>query len=402
MSATLINSTVILNEILALLRTKCVSLQAVNRDYDKRFATSGSPKPGTTIYARKPIQVGIRSGKKMDVQDTVEENVPISCTTQFGVDLPAFTSEQLTMNINDFSERYLKPASSRIAAELDRLILQHAALNFWQYVGTPGTTPASATVLLQASQKLDESNADDSERYAIVNPAANTALVNAFSGLYNPQGTVSNQWKTGVINSQLGLKIGVSNNIHRVTCGTRDGTMAIDDSAGLVEGMSSVNMDGFGATETWKQGEKFTIAGVYAVNPETKVNTGQLQCFVVTEDFTAVGGEGSVSFSPALRSTGPRQNVNALPADDAVVTAVGTLSTAYPYNIVMQKDAIVLATADLPMPKGVHDAARKVLDGVSMRMITDYNAIDDEFVTRFDVFYGISTLRGELGVVLLG
>lgn len=406
MSSTLLNSTIILNDILSLLRTKTMSLDAVSTQYDKRFANNADLKPGTTLYVRKPIQVTIRTGKKRQSQDTVEEKIPVTCTEQMGVDLPAFTSEQLTMNIKDFRKRYLEPSASRIAAELDKLIFQHAAEAFHMNVGTCGTTPATATVLLQAGQKFDEQNADD-ERYAFITPGANTALVNAVSGLYSPdQGTAGKQWRTGNMMSSLGLKIGRSNNLHRITMGSRDAAGAIDDAGGttLIEGMESVPMDNFGgASETIKKGEKFTIAAVYDVTPETKINTGSLKQFTVTADATASSGDITVYFSPALYSTGARKNCTALPANDAVVTAAGTAaSTAYPHNIVMAKDALALVTADLPLPKGTHDAHRSSLDGISMRYITDYDATNDEFFTRIDIFYGISTLYTSKGVVLFG
>lgn len=404
MSVTLINSTVILNEILALFRTKSTAIQAVNRQYDKRFGNVDL-KPGTTLYARKPIQYTVTTGKTLAVQDTVEESVAISCTDQIHIGMPAFTSEQLTMNVDDFSERYLKPAASRLAAEVDKLILKFAAINFWQAVGACGTTPATATVMLQAGQKLTEMNVPDAmeDRYAIIQPAANTALVNALTGLYNPQREIGGQYKSGIMESSMGLKIGVSNNIHRITMGTRDAAGAVTDAA-IAEGCSDLLVDSLGSGATMKAGEKFTIADVYAVSPETKINTAALQQFTVTADWTADTTNPTILyFAPAIRATGARQNVNALPVTTAVLTPLGTTaSTAYPHNIVMHKDALALVTADLPLPKGVHDAKRTTLDGISLRFLTDYNGITDEFFSRLDLFYGISLLRGESGVVLFG
>lgn len=403
MSVTLLNSTVILNDILALLRTKCLSLDAVYKGYDKNFGESASLKPGTSLSVRKPIQVGIRTGAKRQAQDTVEEKIAVTCTDQIGVDLPAFTSEQLTMNIKDFRKRYLEPAASRIAAELDKLIFQHAAESFWQTVGTCGTTPVTATVLLQAVQKLTEMNVYD-DKYAFITPSANTALVNAISGFYSPnQDIAGKQWKTGNLESSLGLKMGVSNNIHRITMGTRDAAGRVYDAA-IAEGDTDLLIDSFGSSATMKKGEKFTIAGVYSVTPETKINTGSLQQFTVTADWTADTTNPTIMyFSPAVRSTGSRANVNALPVTTAVVTPLGgTASTAYPHNIIMAKDAIALVTADLPLPRGVHDAYRGNLEGISMRYITDYDGENDEFFTRIDVFKGITTIRGEKGCVLYG
>lgn len=409
MSATLVNSTVILNETLDILDTECKSLQAVNREYDSRFGDNAQLKPGTSLQVRKPIQVTIRSGKKADIQDTVEETVSVSCTTQIGVDLPAFTSEQLTMNVDSFRDRYLRPAALRIAAEIDKLILQYGALNFYQFVGTPGTIPATTEVFLQASQKLDEVNAKSDKRYALISPAANTKMVASTQGLFLPGNVIAEQYRSGYMQTSLGLDIAQTNNLHRVTCGTRSGTaILVDEGAGtnLVEGMTMVHIDGLGgATQTIKAGEKFTISGVYSVSPETKISTGNLMQFTVTQDFIASGSEGDLYFSPAIRATGARQNVTALPVDgtdgqNGELTFQGTASTSYRYNLVMQKDALAFVTADLPLPKGVHDAKRDKLKGISMRFITDYDAKNDEFISRFDIFYGISKLYDQLGVVM--
>jgi len=411
MSATLINSSVILNEVLALLRTNSVALNAVNRQYDSQFAKSGtSGKAGTSIQVRKPIQVGLRSGKKLSIQDTVEESVTITCTNQLGVDLPAFTSEQLTMNVDDFSNRYLKPAAVRIAGEIDRLICLQGALDFANSVGTPGTTPATALVLLQAQQKLNEANVPMDGRTAIINPAANAALVNGLAGLYNPNSVISGQYNTGIVKTGLGLDYGMDQNVASLTMGTRAGNILTDDATkalggNIEEGMSKIHIDTItGNGKTVKAGEVFTIAGVYAVNEESKVPYGTLKQFVVTKDATAAANEAEVDieFAPAIRFAGARQNASALPADGAAVTFEGVASTVYPQNLVMHKDAISLVTADLVVPSGVHDAGRKVLDGISMRFITDYNSTDDEFISRFDIFYGITTLRRELGCRVWG
>jgi len=413
MAPTLLNSTIILNETLRLFRTKCKALSAINRDFDDRFGDKADLKPGTTLYARKPIQVVIRDGKKRNVQDTVEERIPVSCTTQYGVDLPAFTSEQMTMNVRDISKNYLDPAASRMAAELDKRILDYAALHFHQFVGTPGSTPDDSEDILGCGQKLDEMNAPEDDRYALIQPAANTKLVKAFQGLYAPNAQISDQFKTGYLKSSLGFEIATSNNLARITCGTRTGTaILVDDGSGtnLIEGMEMVHIDGLGgATQTIKAGEKFTISGVYSVTPETKINTGSLQQFTVTADFLASGSEGDLYFSPPLYSaaSGARQNVTALPVDgtgssNGELTFQGTASTAYPYNIAMHKDALTLVTADLKIPKNMQDARRDVLDGISMRYIMDYDSTNDEWFSRFDIFYGISSLRNELGVVLFG
>lgn len=407
MSATLINSTIILNEIITGLYTENIGLKMVNRQYDGRFGEKAALKPGTTLYARKPIEYTIRTGKVMDSQDTVEESIPITCSTQIGIDLPVFTSEDFAMKIDDFRERYIRPAISRMGAEIDKVIFQHCAENFYMNVGTPGTTPQTSLVVGQAKALLQHMNVNEMVSLA-VNPDANIYLVDALKGIYNPQQEIAKHYKTGMIKTLYGVDVGMSPNIHRITCGTRTGSILIDDttSGNIAEGMSKVNMDAFGgATQTVSKGEKFTIAGVYAINPESKVSTGALQQFTVTEDFTASGSQGEVSFLPALYSltgTPARANVDALPEEDAAVTFLGTASTTYPLNIMMHKDAVTFVTADLPVPKN-KDAVRDNSLGFSLRLIlNDFDTTNDVFRSRLDMYYGISNLELRRGVAMWG
>jgi hypothetical protein len=405
MANTLVNTTMILNESLALLSTKCKALKAVYRGYDDRFGDKVELKPGTSLQIRKPSKFTVGTGKKLQVQDDLQETVTISCTQQIHVGIPAFTSEQLAMNINGVKKLILEPAMSVIAAKIDNMVMQHGAENFHMNVGTPGTTPANDEPILSANAKLDQMNAMEDDRYALITPKANAALLHGFVGLYNPSTLISEQFNTGYVKSSLGLDIAQTNNVYRVTCGTRTGTILVDDSTStnIAEGMTVIHMDAFGgATQTWKKGEKFEIAGVYSVTPEMKINTGDLQQFTITADGAASGSEGDVYYSPAIYATGARQNVTALPVNDAGVTFKGTASTSYPYNLIMHKNAMTLVTADLPLFRDTHTSRRDKLEGISMRFQEFSDGINDELLGRFDVYCGVSTMYNEMGVVLFG
>jgi hypothetical protein len=403
MATTLLNSSVILNEMLALLTTESVALRAVNRQYDDRFAASGVyGKNGTSIQVRKPIQVAIRTGKTMNTQETVEESVTVTCGTQIGVDLPAFSSENLTMHIDDFSNRYLRPCGVRLASEIDRLILAELALYSAHSVGTPGTSPATALVWSEAAQKLIESNVpvNPKDVTAIISPGTQTSMVGTattgFVNFFNPQPEISKTFRTGQLPIYNNIQFGMDQNVGTLTMGTRTGTTLVDDAAATnaTQGSTTIHVDGFGgATNTIKKGETFTVADVYAVNPQSKVQYSSLYQFTCASDFTASGSEGDITVMTPMYTTGGRKNISAFPVDGKAVTFFGTtVSTAYTQNIVLHRDAITFATADLLLPRGVHDAARKVMDGISMRMVSGYDINNDEFSTRFDVYYGISML----------
>jgi hypothetical protein len=148
-----------------------------------------------------------------------------------------------------------------------------------------------------------------------------------------------------------------------------------------------------------KQGDVFTIAGVFRVHPETKASTGVLQQFVATADKSADGtGNATLAISPAIVTSGATQNVSGSPADNAAITVVGTASTAHGISLGYHKDAFAFATADLVMPKGVDFSAREVFDGISMRIIRQYDINNDKFPCRLDVLYGYKTIRPQLAV----
>ena len=268
-----------------------------------------------------------------------------------------------------------------------------------------GTTPATSLVLLQAQQKLNENAAVMSPRYATVNPAANAALIEGMKGLFNPVSAISKQFKNGMFGEGiLGYdELNMSQSIKQFTTGTRTTTLAVNGAV-TTQGATTLNIDGGSGSATLVVGDVFTIAGVYAVNPQTRESTGSLQQFVVTAANTASSGAWTnVSVSPAMYTASQAlATIDAFPADNAVVTVVGSASTQYPQNLIYHKDAIAFATADLLMPQGVDMASRQVHNGISMRIVRQYDINNDRLPCRIDVLYGYSVIRPQMAVRLWG
>jgi hypothetical protein len=145
-------------------------------------------------------------------------------------------------------------------------------------------------------------------------------------------------------------------------------------------------------------GEIVTFAGVFSVHPETKVSTGVLQQFVVTADYA--GGNGNLSIAPAIVASGATQNVSNAIADNSAMTIAGTASTPYGQSLLFHKDAFCFATADLVMPQGVDFSARETYDGISIRIVRQYDINNDKFPCRLDVLYGYKTLRAQMAARL--
>jgi hypothetical protein len=194
----------------------------------------------------------------------------------------------------------------------------------------------------------------------------------------------------------------MSQSVKQFTTGSR--TNGAVNGAVSTQGAESIAIDGVGNAATIEAGDIFTIAGVFAVNPQTRESTGSLQQFVVTADATANGsGEVTVDISPSIyTSANALATVNSFPANDAVVTFLGSASTAYPQNLVYHRDAITFATADLLLPQGVDLASRQVHNGISMRVVRQYDINNDRMPCRIDVLYGFGVIRPEMAVRLWG
>jgi uncharacterized protein YaiE (UPF0345 family) len=388
---------------LEILENNLVITRNVNRQYDDSFAVEGA-KIGTTLRIRLPDRALVTDGAALNVQDDNEQFTTLTVASQKHIGIN-FTTAELTMQLDDFAERVLKPRISQLASTIDADVA-NAYKNIWASVGTPGTTPATSLVLLQAQQKLNESAAGMSPRYATVNPAANAGLVEGMKGLFNPVGAIAKQFKTGMFGEGiLGYdEIAMSQSIKVHTTGslTRADTPIVKTT--LAEGATTLTLDNCTDAKTVVPGDVFTIAGVYAVNPQTRESTGSLQQFTVTNTVTSASTEFvGVTFLPAVYSaSNALATVSKLPAASDVVTFLGAASTAYPQNLVYHKDAIAFATADLLVPRGVDMASRQVHNGISMRIVRQYDINNDRMPCRVDVLYGYSVIRGAMACRIWG
>jgi hypothetical protein len=380
----------ITNQALMILHQKLNFIGTIDRQYDSSFAKSGA-KIGDTLRIRLPNEYTVRSGATLSTQDTTETSVSLPVTTQKGVDIN-FSSEELTLDIDDFSKRILEPAMSVLAAnvEADAISMYKDVYNFVDNAGSAMTFAKA----LAASGKLTDNLTPYDGRSLNLTTQDNIDMVDALKGLFNAQDKLSSNYKEGRLAGPFAGFEGIYENtlLGNHTTGTAAATTNY-----LVNGASqtgaTLTVDG-GST-TFLDGDIITIAGVNRVHPETKADTGILQQFVVTANSGT--SATSLAISPSITITGGKQNVTAAPADDAAVSKVGGgASSVFTNSMAYHKDAFTFATADLVMPKGVDMAARKVLDGVSMRIVRDYDINNDKFPCRIDILYGYVAKRPQL------
>tara|TARA_R110000796_G_scaffold40228_2_gene99658 strand:+ start:1755 stop:2927 length:1173 start_codon:yes stop_codon:yes gene_type:complete len=382
----------ITNQALMILHQKLNFIGSVNRQYDASFAKSGA-KIGDTLRVRLPNEYTVRSGATLSAQDTTETSVALPVTNQKGVDVN-FSSEELTMDIDSFSERILEPAMSVLAANIEHDMMDSVYKEVYNFVDNAGSAMTFAKAL-EAGKRLTDSLAPYDARCLNLDTQSNIDMVDALKGLFNAQDKLSSNYKQGRLAGPFAGFDGIYENTlwPTHTSGTDDGT-----GDHLVDGASQVGSaitTGSEGTGTLTAGDIVTITGVNRVHPETKADTGELQQFVVTSAYSA--SATTLNISPAIVVSGGAQNVTASPANDAPINKLGGgASSVYSCSMAYHKDAFAFATADLVMPKGVDMAARKQLDGVSMRIVRDYDINNDKFPCRMDVLYGYKAIRPQL------
>lgn len=389
MPNTLLTPDMITREALRVLHQKLTFVGSINRAYDNSFAASGA-KIGDTLRIRLPNQYTVRTGATLSAQDVAEQNTTLQVSTQKGVDM-SFTSVDLTLDIDDFSKRFITPAMAVLSASIEADAL-NMVKDVYQVANNIGSDITLKNVLT-GRKRLNDSLTPEGDRTALLNTNDNVNLVDALKGLFQDSNAIKEQYREGMMGRTAGFDF--YETTHLTTQARGAGASYLSNGA-TQTGAAIVLDTGTGAINA---GEVVTFAGVFEVHPETKVSSGRLQQFVVTANYA--GGAGTINISPSVVATGARQNVSNSIADNSAMTIVGTASTAYSQSMVYHKDAFTFATADLVLPGGVDMASRQTFDGISMRMIRQYDINNDAFPVRLDVLYGYKTLRAQLAARLL-
>lgn len=396
MANTILTPTAVTRKALQILHQKLNFVGSINRSYDDSYAKSGA-KIGSDLKIRLPNEYVVRTGATLTTQATSELSTTMSVATQKGVDL-TFTSVDLTLSLDDFSERILEPAMAVLAANIEADALS-MALDVYQAVPNIGAA-MTLNRALTARKLLTDSLVPMSDRTLLLNTQDNLDLVDGLKGLFQDSDTIAKQYRDGMVGRTAGFGSIYENTLlSSQTTGTALATTTYTVNGAVTANGSAAVTVAVGAT-TFKKGDIFTVAGCNRVHPETKTDTGNLQQFVVLADY--VGGAGSLTFAPAIYTTTGRQNVVAAGmANGAAITKVGGASAVYRPSLAYHKNAFAFATADLQMPEGVDFSAREVYDGISMRMVRQYVISSDTFPCRLDVLYGYKTIRAQMAARIL-
>lgn len=395
MANTLLTINMITREAVRLWKNSNAFIQNVDMQYDDSFAQTGA-KIGTALRIRLPNDFTVRTGAAASVQDTSEQSTTMVLATQQGVDL-SFSSVDRTMALDDFSKRILAPAINNLAGGVATTIMQGSEGGVSNYVANVdagnNVLGPTAQTYLNANANLNRNSAPLGNRKVVNTPDTEAKIVGALAGLFNPQPELSRQYRTGTMQQALGFDWFMDQTTIAHTVGSYTGAATVNGA-----GQTGTSIVTSATAGTLNQGDFITFAGVNQVNRITKQSTGVLRQFAVTAAVPA--GSTSVPIYPAMiPAVGgvavQYQTVTASPANGAAMLLVPNASSTFRKNLAYAPEAITMATADLELPGGVHEAHREAYDGIAIRMITAYNITTDQFITRLDVLYGFLYVRPE-------
>ena len=412
MANNLLTPTMITRECLDVLHGKLSFVGNVNRQYDDRFAQSGA-KIGNTLNIRMPSKYSVRTGATLSAQDHVERSTPLTINSQAGVDV-SFTTNELTMSMDDFSERHIKPAMSQLAAHIENQCISDAYKLINNYNGVTTTSGQITFKSFDGMGSILTNNlAGYADRTALLNPTSRNEFNDATKGLFHASTNIENQYREGMLGRTSGFDVLENTYLPSHTTGTLAGSplttgaaLGTSTTANAWVSQTDMAVDGATSGTTLKAGDIITFAGVYDVHPETKVNTGSLKKFSVQSDvtLTTAATTYTVTVKPGvIYGSGNGYQNCALSGisdtDNNAVTLIGNVGTAYGQNLAFHKDAFVFGTADLIDVSSMGAwGARQTMDGISMRIAKQYDITNDAVPCRIDVLYGFGGLYPELAV----
>ena len=406
MASSLLTPTMIAQEAVLQVRNALVFGNAVHRDFKKEFV-----KVGESVTIRRPVQFKVVDGATATAADVTELKTSISVDKQKHVAWK-FSSADLTLKIEDYSERYIKPAALALANQVDVDIasLYKDVPQLVYGTGTTGNDPAAFADIARVGRPLSDAGAPSDKLHLILNPAGYWAMANGLSNVYNE--TINKKIMRDAALGRFGnFDVFMSQNVQRHTNGLKAAATAdVVNNSGTVSVTSNaipngtLSLTSLTTTDTFAVGDVITIAGLYEVNPITKQSTGQLKKLVVAAATTVTTTTALVQITPGIihSTTDPYQNASGTVAAGADVLILGATGANRAQNLAFHTNAFGLVVCPLELPQGAGWAARASHEGLSVRLVKDYDFTYDTEAVRMDILYGVKTLYRDLAVRLEG
>jgi len=409
MANAILTPTMITREGARILHQECNAITNMNTQYDDQYAQEGG-KIGYTLNIRMPAKYNVRTGATLSADDHTERSTPLTVQSQYGVDVN-FTTAELTMELDDFSERVLTPAMAQLAARTEGDTLKVLYKKVANYTNATTDGVLNYRRFQQNGKNITNELGPKAQRAACLSPDSVVEFNDAVKGLFQDSGRISKQYIEGMMGRTGGFDIFENTLMPSHTAGTLAGS-PVTDGAALGTGTTTANtwvsqttiqVDTATAGSTLLAGDIITIGGVFEAHPELKDSTGRLRRFVVQADvtLTTLANAYPVVVKPGLiwGSGNAFQNV-VIPGgttDGLAVTLVGAAGESFKNDLFFHKDAFVFATADLiDVSKFGAWGARATQDGIRLRIARQYDITNDKVPCRMDILWGTAELYPEL------
>lgn len=409
----------ILREFMAHVKSDLIMIDHVHRDYDAEIANR---REGETVYVRAPLNFEVKTGSSFVAQDIEQREIPIKVDTRKHIGFE-FSDNDLQLSMPAFVRKTsMKEAARSMAQDINKDLLGLFA-GVYNCVGTPGQTINSIADWNKSQLRLDLMDVPSANRYGVVSSEDGWALVDEATGRESSDEDTIKARRKGMIHRDAGgAMLYRTSHVRRHTVGNYAGTPLVN---GANQNVTYASYSASGqtlATDGWssgsselKQGDVFTIAGVFAVHPNTKDTLDHLQQFVVLEDISDTTGAKELKIEPGIITTGPYKTVSAAPADNAAITVLGTAGATYRQNLAFHKNAFVFTPVPLIVPDSAVVKAQVTdrtenhkLDGaysgtgLSFTLVKEFDAREYTEIQRIDTLYGKKVLRPELATRVYG
>jgi hypothetical protein len=386
------------------LSAQLVAMGLINTQYTKEFK-----KIGQSVDILEPVKMKAVSGAVIaSIPDTVEKKQTLTIDQRFNTSWDHSTQD-LTMSMKNYRERYAKPASIALAHQVNQTVLG-LYTDIYNVIGTPGTTPSTLGIIGDVQQLLNEENVPHEDRCFVMGPAMNNKLTTGDLKSYFNQSLAEGLVRKGRVGELLQMDFFMDQQVNSHLTGSCTYAGITINDGSIAEGDTSMTVAGAGVSKTLKKGDVFTIAGVNAINTRSYVSTGALRNYTLTADATSDGaGAAVLNFSPEFRSAAdtsgnaPYATIDALPVTTAaLVFKTGGADETHPQNLAFHKDAFIMGVVPLEVPVGARFGARQKFQDISVRIIADHDFMSDQQRVRADIQFGVKTLRPELACRLIG
>ena len=340
MSNQFITTQLVSNTALAMFANNAPFVMTGSRIYQDDFNSSGY-KIGDTLQVRRQNNFVIGDGSTAVPQDIIETVETITVAHQYHA-LIAYTIQDLSLRIEDFSRMFIQPAIQNIISQMEHDISAAAEQALYLFTGTAGTPINSFQAVDLAGAKLLEMGVNiSSDAYLAMTvrdgSSLKSALLNNFTPVFNEdivrQSAIGHLSYFDIFQSQniVAHVAGAGPTSHSTDTLTVNGAV----SSGNTIVLAGANGGGAAVVNYFLPGDLISIAGVHSVNPLSRQSTGQNMQFVITQAASsAIGGAITITVAPVINSSAssPLQNVDGPVPTGAAVTVVGNynVNVAYP------------------------------------------------------------------------